>query len=61
MRYVIARAIHSPTAGDIRTARLVLADVPDKTAVADVAQALEAAGRSADFSWPAPLTGTGCA
>lgn len=50
MRYVIARAIHSPTAGDIRTARLVLADVPDKTAVADVAQALEAAGRSADFS-----------
>jgi HicB family len=50
MRYAVVRAIHSPTAGDVRAARLVLEDVPDKTSVADVAQALEAAGRSADFS-----------
>ena len=50
MRYAVIRTIHSPTAGDVRTARLVLADVPDKTSVADVAQALTEAGRSAEFS-----------
>jgi hypothetical protein len=50
MRYVVIRSIHSPIAGDVRTARLVLADVPDKTSVADVAEALTAAGRAAEFS-----------
>ena len=50
MRYVITRTIHSPTAGDVRTARLVLADVPDKTSVAAVAEALTQAGRSGEFS-----------
>jgi hypothetical protein len=50
MRYAIVRAIHSPTAGDIRSARLVLGDVPDKTTVAEVAQSLIEAGRAAEFS-----------
>jgi hypothetical protein len=42
--------IHSPIAGDVRAARLVVADVPDKTTVQDVAAALREAGRAADFS-----------
>src|ERR1039458_1893224 len=50
MRYAIVRAIHSPTAGDIRTARLVIADVPDKPTVPALADALTSAGRAAEFS-----------
>lgn len=50
MRYAVIRAIHSPTVGGIRTARLVIADVPDKTTVAEVAEALERKGRAAEFS-----------
>lgn len=50
MRYAVVRTIHSPTAGDVRSARLVLADVPDKTSVAAVAEALTQAGRAGEFS-----------
>jgi hypothetical protein len=50
MRYAVVRVISSPTAGDVRTARLVVSDVPDKTTVAQVAQALADAGREGEFS-----------
>jgi hypothetical protein len=49
MRYVVARVITSP-AGSVRTARLLITDVPDKTRTEAVLEALEAAGRSAEFS-----------
>lgn len=43
MRYVVAHVINSP-AGGVRTARLVISDVPDRTTVDEVMRALEAAG-----------------
>jgi len=46
MRYVVAHVISSP-AGAVKTARLVISDVPDKTGRADVIGALEAAGLAA--------------
>lgn len=49
MRYVIARTITSPT-GSYRTARLVVTDAPPKTTLEQVLGALEAAGKSAEFS-----------
>lgn len=49
MIYAVARVITSPT-GAVRTARLVIDDVPDKTTVHDVLAALEAAGKAAEFS-----------
>lgn len=49
MIYAVARVIVSPT-GAVRTARLVIDDVPDKTTVHDVLAALEAAGKAAEFS-----------
>lgn len=49
MRYVVAHVINSP-AGAVRTARLVISDVPDKTPVTDVMQALTDAGRAGEFS-----------
>ena len=49
MRYVVARVITSP-AGAVKTARLLITDVPSGTQLADVLGALEAAGKSAEFS-----------
>jgi hypothetical protein len=49
MRYVIARVITSPT-GHYRTARLVVTDAPPKTTLEQVLEALERAGRAAEFS-----------
>jgi hypothetical protein len=49
MRYVVARVITSP-AGAVKTARLLITDVPSGTQLGDVLAALEAAGKSADFS-----------
>ena len=55
MLYVVARVINSPRGsvrprGSIRTARLVIVDVPDRTTVDDVRAALERAGRASEFS-----------
>jgi hypothetical protein len=49
MRYVVARVITSP-AGAVKTARLLVTDVPAGTQLGDVLAALEAAGKSAEFS-----------
>lgn len=49
MRYVVARVITSP-AGAIRTARLLVTDVPERTSPEQVLAALEAAGLAGDFS-----------
>lgn len=49
MRYVVARVITSP-AGAVKTARLLITDVPSGTQLGDVLAALEAAGKSAEFS-----------
>lgn len=49
MRYVVARVITSPT-GSVRTARLLIVDVPDKTTVPEVLDALTTAGKAAEFS-----------
>jgi hypothetical protein len=49
MRYLVAHVINSP-AGAVRTARLVIDDVPDKTSRADVIEALTAHGDAARFS-----------
>lgn len=49
MRYVVARVITSP-AGAVKAARLLITDVPSGTQLPDVLAALEAAGKSAEFS-----------
>lgn len=49
MRYMIAHVINSP-AGAVRTARLIIDDVPDKTTKADVLDALTRHGDAARFS-----------
>jgi hypothetical protein len=49
MRYVVAHVINSP-AGAVRTARLVIDGVPDKTPRAAVLEALTGAGKGAEFS-----------
>jgi hypothetical protein len=49
MRYVVARVITSPT-GAVRTARLLVTDVPERTSPEQVLAALEAAGLAAEFS-----------
>lgn len=49
MRYMIAHVINSP-AGAVRTARLIIDDVPDKTTKADVLDALTRNGDAARFS-----------
>jgi hypothetical protein len=49
MRYVVARVITSPV-GAVRTARLLITDVPDKTTVQQVLDALTSAGKAAEFS-----------
>lgn len=49
MRFAVVKVIHSP-AGAVRRARLVITDVPEHTKAAEVLEALEAAGRSADFT-----------
>jgi hypothetical protein len=50
MRFAIVRLVRSPVAGDVRTARLVVADVPDRTTAAQLAQALTDAGRAGELS-----------
>ena len=49
MRYVVARVITSP-AGAVRTARLLVTEVPERTSPEAVLAALEAAGLAAEFS-----------
>lgn len=49
MRYMVAHVISSP-GGAVRTARLVIDDVPDKTTKADVIEALTKHGDAARFS-----------
>lgn len=49
MRYVVARVITSP-AGAVRTARLLVTDVPERTSPEAVLGALEAAGLAGEFS-----------
>lgn len=49
MRYCVARVITSP-AGSVKTARLMITDVPDKTTIQQVLDALTAAGKAAEFS-----------
>jgi hypothetical protein len=49
MRYVVARVITSP-AGAVKTARLLVTDVPSGTQLGDVLAALEAAGLGGEFS-----------
>jgi hypothetical protein len=49
MRYVVARVITSP-AGAVRTARLLVTDVPERTSPEAVLAALEAAGLAGEFS-----------
>lgn len=49
MRYLIAHVISSP-AGAVKTARLIVSDVPDKTPRAEVIEALGAAGYGAKFA-----------
>ena len=49
MRYVVARVITSP-AGAVKTARLLITDVPAGTQLGDVLAALEAAGLAGEFS-----------
>jgi hypothetical protein len=49
VRYVVARVINSPR-GAVRTARLLITDVPDKTSLDQVLDALTSAGKAAEFS-----------
>ena len=49
MRYVVARVITSP-AGAVRTARLLVTEVPERTSPEAVLAALEAAGLAGEFS-----------
>jgi hypothetical protein len=49
MRYMVAHVINSP-AGAVRSARLIIDDVPDKTTRGDVLDALTAHGDAARFS-----------
>jgi hypothetical protein len=49
MRYMLAHVISSP-AGAVRTAKLIIDDVPDKTTKADVIGALTAHGDAATYS-----------
>jgi hypothetical protein len=49
MRYLLAHVISSP-GGAVRTARLIIDDVPDKTTKADVIEALTNHGDAATYS-----------
>lgn len=49
MRYVVARVINSPK-GAVRTARLLITEVPEKTTIDNVLDALTSAGKAAEFS-----------
>jgi hypothetical protein len=49
MRFVVIKVIHSPS-GAVRKARLVITDAPEHTKPAEVLAALEAAGKTADFT-----------
>lgn len=49
MRFAVAHVINSP-AGAVKTARLVINDVPEKTTVAEVLAELVSAGKDAEFA-----------